>query len=66
VVDSELPPFDEPIPNDRHHLHFGAGQTEAVVELPPGRHTLRLIMGDAKHIPHDPPVVSKLITVTVR
>lgn len=66
LVDVDLPPLDEPIPNDRNHIHFGKGQTEAYVELPPGRHTLQLLMGDAEHIPHDPPVLSKKITITVR
>lgn len=61
-----LPALDEPIPNDKNHVHFGIGQTEATIELPPGKHTLQLIMGDHGHIPHDPPVVSKKITVTVR
>ena len=66
LIDTELPFLDEPIPNDKNHLHFGAGQTEAVVELPPGEHTLQLLMGDATHTPHDPPVMSKQITVVVQ
>jgi hypothetical protein len=66
LIDSPLPPLDEPIPNDKKHLHFGKGQTEAVIELPPGTHTLQLLLGDAHHIPFDPPVMSKKITVTVR
>jgi hypothetical protein len=66
VVDSELPPSGQPIPSDRNHLHFGAGETEARVELPPGTHTLQLLLGDHDHVPHDPPVHSKRITVTVR
>ena len=66
LVDSELPPFDQPIPNDRTHLHFGLGQTEARLDLPPGRHTLQLLLGDADHVPHQPPLYSKRITVTVR
>ena len=57
---------NEPIPQDKNHLHFGAGQTEARMELPPGRHTLQLVLGDAKHYPFNPPVVSKKITITVR
>jgi len=57
---------DEPIPSDKKHLHFGAGQTEARIELPPGKHTLQLVLGDADHIPFDPPIVSKKITITVR
>jgi hypothetical protein len=55
----------EPIPADKNHLHFGAGQTEARIELPPGRHTLQLVLGDANHIPFDPPVISRKITVTI-
>jgi Domain of unknown function (DUF4399) len=66
LIDTDLPPFDEPIPNDRNHLHFGGGQTETTIELPPGTHTLQLIMGDKDHIPHNPPVYSKKITITVR
>ncbi len=66
LIDAELPPLDEPIPNDKNHLHFGGGQTQAIVELSPGTHTLQLLMGDHAHIPHDPPVISEKITVTIR
>lgn len=66
IIDADLPPLDEPIPSNRNYLHFGAGQTETMLELPPGKHTLQLIMGDHKHIPHDPPVVSKQKTIYVR
>jgi hypothetical protein len=65
IVDAPLPPVDQPIPNDFNHLHFGAGQTEAQITLPPGRHTLQLLLGDENHVPHDPPVYSKPIRVTV-
>ncbi len=60
-------PFDpnEPLPSDKNHMHFGGGQTEARVELPPGPHTLQLVLGDAEHRPFKPPVVSKKIRVTV-
>jgi hypothetical protein len=67
LIDADLPAnMDEAIPNDRNHLHFGAGETEARVELPPGKHTLQLLLGDKDHIPHKPPVSSKKITVTVQ
>jgi hypothetical protein len=66
LIDVPLPPLDQPIPNDANHLHFGLGQTETFIDLPPGRHTLQLLMGDADHIPHDPPVMSKQITIIVR
>jgi len=65
LVDAGLPPFNQPIPNDFNHLHFGAGQTEAKVTLPLGRHTLQLILADENHMPHDPPVYSKPIHVVV-
>jgi hypothetical protein len=57
---------NEPIPQDKSHLHFGAGQTEARIELPPGKHTLQLVLGDHKHYPFNPPVVSQKITITIK
>lgn len=57
---------NEPIPSDKSHLHFGAGQTETRLDLPPGKHTLQLVLGDAKHYPFNPPVVSEKITIRVR
>ncbi len=66
LIDTDLPPLDEEIPSDRNHLHFGGGQTEARIEdLPPGKHTLQLLFGDYNHVPHDPPLYSKKITITV-
>jgi hypothetical protein len=65
IIDADLPPLDQPIPNDRNHLHFGLGQTEARLDLPPGKHTLQLLLGDANHVPDQPPLYSKLITITV-
>jgi hypothetical protein len=65
LVDTDLPPLNEPIPADENHLHFGAGQTEVELSLPPGPHTLQLLLGDANHIPHSPPVMSDRIHVTV-
>jgi hypothetical protein len=65
LIDTELPPLDQPIPNDKNHLHFGGGQTEARIELPPGKHTLQLLLGDASHVPTKPPLYSNKITITV-
>ena len=65
LIDTDLPPLDQEIPSDRNHLHFGAGETDARIELPPGKHTLQLILGDHNHVPHVPPVYSKKITITV-
>jgi Domain of unknown function (DUF4399) len=66
LVDTELTRWDRPIPNDPQHLHLGNGQTEIEVVLPPGRHVLQLVLADHEHIPHDPPVVSRRISVMVR
>ena len=53
------------LPSDDNHLHFGGGQTEVTLDLPAGQHTLQLVLGDAGHVPHNPPVVSDVITITV-
>ena len=66
LIDTDLPPLDQEIPSDRNHLHFGAGQTETMLELAPGKHTLQLLMGDDKHVPHSPPIYSRKITITVK
>ena len=66
IIDAPLPPMDEEIPADKNHVHFGKGQTETVLKLPRGRHTLQLLLADHDHIPHDPPVVSRKVTFTVR
>lgn len=66
LIDTELPPMNEKIPSDRNHLHFGSGATETTLELPPGKHTLQLLLGDHDHIPHHPPIYSKKITIYVK
>lgn len=66
LIDTDLPPLDEEIPSDRNHIHFGAGQTETMIELPAGTHTLQLLMADHDHMPHNPPVYSRKITITVK
>ena len=63
IIDSKPPKPNRPISN--RHLHLHKGQTEAIVELKQGQHTLQIVMGDYSHIPHDPPVMSKQITVNV-
>lgn len=60
-----MPPMDQPLPANDNVRHFGLGQTEASIELSPGQHTLQLIVGDLLHTPHDTPVVSEKITITV-
>jgi hypothetical protein len=66
LIDTGLPDLDKPIPADERHRHFGGGQTEAVIELTPGKHTLQLLLADYAHTPHSPPVMSRQITVIVR
>lgn len=65
VVDGDLPPLDRPIPSSGTYRHFGGGQTQATLDLASGEHTLQLVLGDADHVPHDPPVVSQRITIRV-
>ncbi|WP_433768453.1 DUF4399 domain-containing protein [Pseudomonas putida] len=62
----QLPAAGQPIPNDANHLHFGKAQTQAEVTLKPGEHTLQLELGDANHLPFDPPILSEKITVHVK
>jgi hypothetical protein len=67
LVDAPLPAdLGLPIPNDEQHRHFGGGQTEVDLTLPPGRHTLQMLLGDHLHIPHDPPIASSVVTIEVQ
>jgi len=65
LIDTDLPPLNQPVPANEQHLHFGKGQTETKLTLTPGQHTLQLLLGDHLHVPHNPPVISELITITV-
>lgn len=53
------------LPADDHNKHFGGGQTEVMLDLAPGQHSLQLVLGDMNHVPHDPPIASEVITITV-
>lgn len=63
---TSVPALDKPLPSDDNHKHFGGGQTETTIELKPGTHTLQLLLGDMNHIPHNPPVMSEKISITVK
>jgi len=66
IVDAPTPPLDLPLPKDAQHIHFGGGETETTLALAPGRHELQLVLADRNHVPHDPPLVSERITITVK
>ena len=67
LIDSELPAdLSQPLAATEKSVHFGKGQTETTIELKPGKHTLQLLLGDFGHVPHDPAVASKKITITVK
>ena len=55
-----------PLPMDAQHMHFGGGQTETTLTLPPGQHTLQLVLGDWSHVPFSPPIVSPIVTIRVK
>lgn len=68
LIDTDVPSgedLDYAIAADENHVHFGGGQTETTIELAPGKHTLQLLMGDANHVPHNPPLASDIVTITV-
>ena len=65
LIDAPEVDMGLPLPKTEQIRHFGGGQTEAAVELAPGAHTLQLLLGDYLHIPHDPPVASETVTITV-
>jgi hypothetical protein len=68
LIDTELSDEEKQfaIPNDAQHMHFGAGQTEVVLQLPAGQHTLQLVFGNMNHELHKPaPVMSQKIAITV-
>jgi hypothetical protein len=62
---AEMPDFNQPLPANDHVRHFGKGQSETRLTLAEGKHTLQLLLADYRHVPHDPPVMSDLITITV-
>jgi len=66
LIDTDAPTdVSAPLPSSDKVMHFGKGQTETTLKLPPGKHTLQLVLGDYSHVPHNPPVVSKKVTVIV-
>lgn len=66
LINRDLPALDEPLATDDTLIHFGGGQTQAILDLVPGTYSLRLILGDHNHIPHNPPVISQPLTIRVR
>lgn len=66
LIDTDVPAdLNAPLPATEKIIHFGKGQTETTLTLPPGKHTLQLLVGDQSHVPHEPPIMSKKITITV-
>jgi hypothetical protein len=63
---SEMPDMTISLPATDKIRHFGGGQTETQFTLQPGEHTLQLLLANHAHIPHDPPVLSEKITITVK
>lgn len=57
--------LSKPIPSSSNHIHFGGGQTESLVDLMPGNYSMQLVLGDMTHTPHNPPIISQRINITV-
>ncbi|MGA2342097.1 MAG: DUF4399 domain-containing protein [Steroidobacteraceae bacterium] len=68
LIDTDLSEvkLDAPLPATDNIRHFGKGQTETTLTLPPGKHTLELLFADYLHVPFDPPLHSKKITIIVK
>ncbi len=66
LINRVAPMMNGPLPSGESDLlHFGGGQTETTLSLEPGEYTLQMILGDQDHVPHDPPVMSEKVTITV-
>jgi hypothetical protein len=57
--------YSGPLPASDRIVHFGGGQSQVTLDLAAGTHELRLLLGDQNHIPHEPPVLSEPVTITV-
>ena len=66
IIDAPLPEMGQPIPANANYHHFGGGQTQTTIDLPPGQHTLQLLLGDHAHLPHEMPIYSEVVSITVR
>ena len=66
LVDTDIPALDKPVPKDANHIHLGDGSASIELSLDPGQHSLQLLLADHSHIPHDPPVVSEKISITIQ
>ncbi len=62
----KLPDMDEPLPHNPNIIHFDKGERETILKLPAGKHTLQMLLADEEHEPHEPPLLSEKITITVK
>ncbi len=65
IIDHDLPDLSLPVPADAQHVHYGDARSSTELDLAPGQHTLQLLFADHLHIPHDPPLISERISITV-
>ena len=67
IIDGAPFKMDVPLPatTPGSYIHYGGGQIEGTVTLPAGEHTLQIVLADYQHIPHDPPIMSGVITINV-
>lgn len=65
IINGDSMKVGESIPFDEKHLHFGKGQTETDVTLPPGTYKLTMQFANGAHQSYGPGL-AKSITVTVK
>ncbi|HEX4924904.1 MAG TPA: DUF4399 domain-containing protein [Bdellovibrionales bacterium] len=65
IVNGASIPKGQVIPKDEKHIHFGKGETQTELNLPPGEHTLTLQFADGAHLSYGPEL-SATIKVKVK
>lgn len=65
LINLDAKPAGESIPFDARHVHFGRGQTEGEIDLPPGRYKITAQFANGAHQSYGK-ALSQTITVTVQ
>ena len=60
IIDGSPVKQGEVVPMDDKNLHFGKGQTETQVTLPPGAHRLTMQSADGAHVSYGPAMAATI------